>query len=69
MAEKTRIPPHIHMAKGYTCPKCASNQIVGEEVDIEGNEAKQACHCLDCGADWVDTYTLSSCVITGKNGG
>ena len=66
LAGWTKQAEHRHLVAGAICPACASDQIVGEEVSIDGTEARQECHCCDCGADWVDTYTLSSCVITGK---
>lgn len=47
---------------GYICPNCGSDNISGEGIDIIGNEAQQDCVCSDCGASWIDVYTLTGYV-------
>lgn len=47
------------MGKWAHCPKCGSEQIQGDSIEIDGNSAWQKVGCLDCDAEWIDTYTLS----------
>ena len=48
-----------YLKNSGSCPVCKGNQVEGDSVDIDGNEARQAVSCLDCDADWIDVYTLS----------
>jgi len=40
------------------CPFCDSEQIEGESLDVNGNEAWQPISCIECGRRWLDIYTL-----------
>ena len=50
---------HYVVGKWSHCPKCGSEQIQGDSIEIDGNSTWQRVGCLDCDAEWVDTYTLS----------
>jgi len=43
------------------CPACAAYTVTaeGDSVDIGATTATQECSCLECGAQWVNVYTLS----------
>ncbi len=57
LTEKQRLD--YVMSKWSHCPKCGSEQIQGDSIEIDGNIAWQRVGCLDCDAEWIDTYTLS----------
>lgn len=41
-------------------PKCLSEFVEGESIDIEGNfGGSQPVSCLKCGSTWMDCYTLT----------
>lgn len=44
--------------KKNLCPKCGSNQIEGQEVEIMPGSARQDVSCLECDAEWAEFYTL-----------
>jgi len=44
------------------CPKCGSHDIVGDEVVIDANEARQECGCNECDAEWTDIYRHSETI-------
>ncbi len=50
-------------ADGGVCPCCRGTNIEGEGVDINHGGASQACTCDDCGAEWVDHYTLAGFIL------
>lgn len=46
-------------AGGAKCIVCPGTNIEGGSVEIDAGGASQSVHCTDCGASWVDEYTLS----------
>ena len=48
------------------CPVCDGHNIRGQEVDIEGDEARQYQICDDCESAWMAIYTLSARNITER---
>lgn len=40
------------------CPFCGSGNIRGDELEVDGTKAFQACWCNDCGKNWADLYKL-----------
>lgn len=47
---------------GCVCPRCGSSDLSGQFISIDEGGAHQPMHCDACGANWVDTYTLSGYV-------
>jgi hypothetical protein len=48
-----------HIKQGsIKCPYCGSEDITGEEVEIEENMATQEVFCSDCERGWRDIYKL-----------
>lgn len=47
------------MRKGVCCPRCRSEDIQGNEVDIDEGTASQEMTCSNCGFEWLDVYTLT----------
>lgn len=45
-----------YMKDPSRCPRCCSESIEGESVDIENHEASQTVSCADCGLLWTDYY-------------
>lgn len=45
-------------SKGVKCPFCGSEDISGEEVNIDGGSASQSVSCMECNASWNDHYHL-----------
>ena len=45
----------------WQCPECQSDEIVGEEIMVEGGQASQECHCntFGCNARWYNVYNFS----------
>lgn len=50
--------------QGLRCPFCLSDQLEGDEVDVDAGSAGQNVHCYGCGAEWEDLYTLTGYEIT-----
>lgn len=46
-------------AGGNRCPFCKSTNVTSDSLDADGSTATANCDCLDCGEEWVDTYTLT----------
>jgi hypothetical protein len=44
---------------GLTCPVCKGTSIEGDFVEINTGCADQKVYCTDCGATWLDCYTLT----------
>lgn len=40
------------------CPRCHSEDIVGDSVTIDDGGAWQEVGCNECGAEWHDIYKL-----------
>jgi len=47
---------------GVRCPFCRSDQIQGEDIDIDAGRAYQDMKCLDCDSVWTDTYALDGVI-------
>lgn len=48
-----------HVATGGgQCPKCGSDNIVGEQLTVDSGSCFQPVSCLDCHFSWKDTYQL-----------
>ena len=56
--KKELTPKQYAKLGGVHCPICEGT-IEGSSVDICEGGAVQECVCLDCGAEWRDTYTLN----------
>lgn len=42
-----------------TCPVCGCEELTGGPVETGNGNASQEMSCDDCGATWIDTYTLN----------
>lgn len=61
MARKPLASEQYVAKKGTVCPNCRSKDVgTIDNLDPDGDEAYQNCKCNDCGALWVDRYTLHS---------
>ena len=49
-----------------TCPGCGGHDIDGESIDIEGIYVTQVVSCIDCDAEWSDTYKFTGREIIYK---
>ncbi|MDP8218653.1 MAG: hypothetical protein P9M03_08005 [Candidatus Theseobacter exili] len=45
---------------GCACPVCKSENIMGESLEADGANVWNTITCEDCGATWLDIYTLTS---------
>ncbi len=54
-------------AGGLQCPYCKSDDIAGQSFDGEGRHVWSVIHCNECGADWMDIYTLTGFEQIGDN--
>lgn len=52
-----------HLKYGNVCPFCGSEEIEGEQLDVNGTAATQQCYCHACDGVWTDTYQLKSAVL------
>lgn len=43
---------------GTRCPSCKAGNVEGGNIDVDMLYVRQPCWCTECGAQWVDTYTL-----------
>jgi hypothetical protein len=41
------------------CPKCSSESVTYEPVEIDGASASQECFCNDCNNHWFEVYKFS----------
>ena len=48
-----------YLADSGKCPICGSSDIVGDEIQAEGDSHYQTINCQSCDASWVDVYTLT----------
>ncbi len=48
---------------GTICPKCYSDDIIGERIVLTKGSAYQDLSCFTCNAEWRDVYTLSHYTI------
>ena len=44
--------------RGVRCPFCRTNDIRGEDINIEGGACSQEVWCNGCGEGWYDVYEL-----------
>jgi predicted Zn-ribbon and HTH transcriptional regulator len=49
-----------YLAASHRCPYCQSENIEGDaSFDFSGDDIRKNIECLDCGKQWIDTYSLS----------
>ena len=55
---------------GCPNPDCKDDgsSLEGHQIEVQGNQAFQPCHCNACGTEWEDEYTLTN-VVNVKIGG
>lgn len=41
---------------GIGCPRCASTEVEGRGVEIDGSSARQEVSCGNCGKVWINSY-------------
>jgi DNA uptake protein ComE-like DNA-binding protein len=51
---------------GTVCPFCKSQDIEGQEVNINAGSAWQEVSCNQCSQEWQDIYTLNGYASTNK---
>jgi predicted Zn-ribbon and HTH transcriptional regulator len=54
-------------SKGTRCPKCRSDQIEGDSLEVDGTDCTQDILCRSCGFGWTDVYTLVGYVPEEEN--
>lgn len=60
MALLTQEQKRVYMESGGgVCPFCGSDEISGDSVDIEAQQAWQNVDCQACGQSWRDVYKLA----------
>lgn len=55
-----------YLKKADTCPFCKEDDLIGDSVEVAGDTATQMVSCSDCGAAWVDNYTLTDITVTDE---
>ncbi len=56
---KTKMTEAEYLATGFNrCPKCGSDCISGEDLQVDGKIAWGVNQCLVCEATWTDEYKL-----------
>ena len=60
-----QVRKYIAQDAGCCCPFCDASSIEGKELESEADRTYQEILCRECGATWVDGYTLDS-VGTGN---
>ena len=62
MKKLTCAQRKAYLKDSNVCPFCQSPKldIVGDEVEIAGREARQEVSCSACEASWTDVYRLAS---------
>ena len=63
MTEDEKIIAEHIKNNGTRCPKCGSEEIIGDEVTTGNGEASQEMSCNECGARWHNIYKLTSILI------
>ncbi|MBC8741702.1 hypothetical protein F6X40_34640 [Paraburkholderia sp. UCT31] len=53
------VEQYLTHRKPNCCPRCGSEDIEGDEVNIDGRTATQECGCNECETVWEDKYQLS----------
>lgn len=48
------------MRNGTCCPICRSDDLTGNDVDINEGVATQDVYCNECDASWTDVYVLQA---------
>ena len=59
MSKTTLTDAEYVATLGTNCPVCQSTRFDGAPVEIDGATASQEIWCMNCGASWNDTYTLT----------
>ena len=59
MSKTTLTDAEYVATLGTNCPVCQSTRFDGGPVEIDGATASQEIWCMNCGASWNDTYTLT----------
>lgn len=61
-AKKPSKPPMTNRGyvrvHGTKCPFCRSEDIVGDDINVDGGQATQEMSCNECDAEWEDVYRL-----------
>ncbi len=74
---KIKVPkefliPSAHMAlercRQNRCPKCGSDQIEGDSVEIMPGSARQDVSCLECDSTWCEFYKMDHMSFYGNGG-
>lgn len=49
------------------CPNCSDGQIIGGDMEPNGNSVYRNCQCNNCELEYVEVFTLTgiSCPTTG----
>ena len=55
----TLTPEQYVEHDGNHCPVCSGVDFSGGAIEIAAGSATQEINCHECGASWVDTYTLT----------
>ena len=62
--EHTPATNAVYVANGgQLCPFCGSENLTGEEINIDAGSAWQDIYCVDCSNEWRDTYALTGYAI------
>lgn len=49
-----------YVRNGYAaCPYCKNRDIVGDSLEVDGNQVVQDVSCSACERTWTDVYTLT----------
>jgi hypothetical protein len=60
MPEKKPLTDKEYVGKGgLICPYCGSDQITGDEINVDAGHATQEVSCEDCKKEWQDVYRLT----------
>ena len=61
MAKKLTVKKiEKYLKRGASCPRCGEEvSIEGEQLNVDGNEARQEMSCFECGLIWTDIYVLA----------
>jgi len=49
--------------RGLACPFCKSASLEWDEIEVDGTDAQQEVYCHNCGAAWLDVYSLSGYAV------
>ena len=57
---KPITPKQYLKSGGSVCPACKSKNITGGSFKVDGTSVWNRITCKDCGANWLDIYTLTN---------